>query len=457
MVSIFPRRIVYSMYERVMKYKTSKCLDELRKTQWLSEEELKKFQWVRLEKILRHAYRSVPFYKNLFDEIAIDVENGISIEDFFKIPLLNKEMIAKNRGKLISTRYKPSEIALDMTSGSTGKKLVFYREKKVDKRIDYLREAALVRCMEWLDVDRYDKIVMLWGSQMNISRMERLKHRIWRFIFPTLPLSSYDLNPKKMTLYSKKINRFNPKAIVGYASALYLFANHLDKNQIEIIGKKHIISSAETLYQYQRETIERVFKSKVIERYGSREFGIIAQECMKHNGLHVIAEHVFVEILDEEGNPCQPGKLGKIVITDLDNYCFPFIRYEIEDIGIFSNKTCECGRGLPLLERVEGRIFDIIVGTNGNYFTGTFWTILLRTYVRGIKRFQVIQENFSELIIKLETDEFFTECEKNKLLGYIHEKCGKDMKVDIQLVHDIPLTKSGKHRFVISKISPFLP
>jgi len=456
MVSIFPRKFVHSLYEWIRGYKTSECLNLLRKTQWFSEEEVKKFQWSRLENLLKLSYRSVPFYRTLLDSIALDVENGISIDEFRKIPLLNKEIIAKNREKLISTHYKPSEIMVDTTSGSTGKKLVFYKEKKRFRRSDYLNEAGSLRGLEWLEFDRYDKQTFLWGPQMNRSAITRLKDRLMNFIIPTLFLSSYNLNPAMMSTYAKKIISFNPKIIFGYASALFLFANYLDEKKIEILGIKGVVSSAETLYQFQREKIEKVFQCRVFEVYGSREFGTIAQECMAHQGLHISAENVFVEILDEEGNPCKPGKLGKIIITDLDNYCFPFIRYDIGDIGIFSDKKCGCGRGLPLLEKVEGRTFDVIVGTNGKYFTGTFWTILFRTYVKGIEQFQVIQENNRELIVKLVIDDSFTENEKKKLLKVIHEKCGEDMNIAIQLMDKIPLTEFGKHRFVISKISPFL-
>ncbi|VVB59230.1 Uncharacterised protein [uncultured archaeon] len=456
MVSIFPRRFIYSIYERVRNYKTTECLDELRKTQWLSGEELKKFQWSRLENILRHAYKNVPFYRILFDNNAINVENDISIDDFRKIPLLNRQIIDKNRETLLSKLYKPSELTVDMTSGSTGKKLVFYKEKKRFTRSDYLNEAASLRCIEWLEFDRYDKQAFLWGSQMNNTIITRVKNQITNFIFPTLFLSSYNLNPAMMNNYAKKIISFNPKIILGYASALYLFANYLEEKKIKIPEINGVVSSAETLFQFQREKIEKVFQCRVFELYGSREFGTIAQECMAHQGLHISSENIFVEILDEEGNPCKPGKLGKIIITDLDNYCFPFIRYDIGDIGIFSDKGCECGRGLPLLEKVEGRTFDVIVGTNGKYFTGTFWTILFRTYVNGIEQFQVLQENNREIIIKLVVDDSFTENEKKKLLKVIHGKCGEDMTIVIQLMDTIPLTGSGKHRFVISKISPFL-
>jgi len=455
MISILFRKYIFSTYQYIRKYYTWRCLKEIRKTQWFPEEKLQEFQWMRLEKLLKNSYLNVPYYKNLFDDIGINAQNSVSIEDFQKIPLLNKDTIITNKDKLISTKYITSDLMINTTSGSTGKKLVFYNEKKGVKRNDYFTDAAVLRNLEWLGVSIFDNHVTLWGPQMDTTKSKGILRKIHKFIFPSLILLSFGMSNQTMKSYAEKINKYEPKVIMGYASALYTFAKFLKENQIQIYNPKGIISSAETLFDQQRNLIESVFKCKVFNRYGCREFASIAQECEHHNGLHLNIEHIYMEILDKEGKPCEPGQLGKIVITDLDNYGFPFIRYEIGDIGIFSDNKCNCGRGLPLLEKIEGRAFDIIVGTNEKYFTGTFWTILLRTYIKGIQQFQVIQENFGKLIIKIVTDGLFTENEKDKLLKYIHENCGEKMKVDIQLVDDIPLTESGKNRFIISKISPF--
>jgi phenylacetate-CoA ligase len=451
MISIFPRKLVYTSYEKVINNKTFEYLDLLRKTQWLSEEELRKFQWSKLTSLLKHAYRDVPYYKSLFDSLGLDVKNGISIEEFRRIPLLNKEIITNNREKLLSARFRPSDLFVDMTSGSTGKKLIFYREKNGVGWAQ--RNATGIRSMEWLELDRFEKQAELWGSQIERSNVRKIKGKVYNFLFQTLFLSSYNLTPQMMSSYTEKIKRFKPKVLRGYPSALYLYANYLDKNQTEIKGIKYVISSAETMYPYQREIIEKAFNCKVIEIYGCREFGLIAQECTKHNGFHIIAEHVFVEILDEEGYPCKPGKRGKIIITDLDNYGFPFIRYDIGDIGILSNKKCLCGRGLPLIEKIEGRTWDVIVGANGNQLVGSFWLV---KDIEGIIQFQVIQEEFDKLILKLVVDKFFTEAEKLKLLTRVYDNCGKDMKVDIQLLDKIPIPDSGKHKYIISKVSPFI-
>ncbi len=194
--------------------------------------------------------------------------------------------------------------------------------------------------------------------------------------------------------------------------------------------------------------------TSVINRYGCRELGYIASECDSHHGLHIAADHVVVEIVDENGQSCKPGKLGEIVVTDLDNLAFPLIRYKIGDISIISDRTCECGRGLPLLEKVEGRTFDLIVGINGNKVTGSFWT-LLRHNIKGIKKIQVIQKNEKSIKIKIVGNNDFTSDEAAMIERITKEKLGEGMIVSVETVKDISLTKSGKFRWVISEVSLF--
>lgn len=124
----------------------------------------------------------------------------------------------------------------------------------------------------------------------------------------------------------------------------------------------------------------------------------------------------------KDGEPVAPGEKGELIITDLDNYGMPFIRYRIGDIGVLSDRRCNCGRGLPILEKVEGRTFDIIVGTNGRHFDGHFFSILLRTAIDGIKQFQVVQESKNEINIKIVVDEVFRTEYINMLTSKIHER-----------------------------------
>jgi phenylacetate-CoA ligase len=255
-----------------------------------------------------------------------------------------------------------------------------------------------------------------------------------------------------MIKYLARLKEYKPKLFVSYPSPLATFSEYLISENEKIPSIKAIITSAETLYSWQREIIENAFECKVFDRYGSREFGNIAHECEKHEGYHINVERFFVEIIKENNQPAKIGEIGEIVITDLDNYGFPFIRYKIGDMAVQTNKLCSCGRGLPLLKSMVGRTFDIIQAPNGNRIAGTFWTLSLRA-IPGIKNFQIEQKSLATLVVRIVKSERYDNKNENSIRQLIHDKCGPEMNIVIRYVHDIPLTKSGKRKFVFSKLN----
>ena len=447
--STFAKYVIYPILEIYRKRDTLRHFKEVEKTQWLSVDEIKKIQWNKLKNLLEYAYANVPFYHRVFKTLNLTPKDITTPDDFRKLPVLDKEEIRNNISYIVSSNYKTRDLIPNSTGGSMGVNLNFFNDRK---HIGYVSATGL-RSRHWAGLEIGDKTAVLWGSPFDISLRRDLRKRIYDKLFRTLFLSSYDLSEENMFDYAKKLLQYQPKVIIAYPSPLYRFAKFLERNEIKGINPKSIISSAEVLYDYQKELIESVFQCRVFNRYGCREFGAIAQECSQHSGIHINAEHVYVECLKGDGEPTAPGESGELVITDLNNYGMPFIRYRIGDIGVLSNRKCDCGRGLPMLEKVEGRTFDIVVGTNGRAVGGTFWTLFLRTAIEGIKQFQVVQEAMNEINIKLVTDESFDESQIATLIKKIREYVGEDMEVNFQIVDKIPTTKSGKFRFVISKVA----
>jgi phenylacetate-CoA ligase len=449
--SAFAKNVLFTVW-KIKKFHVVENLEELERTQWLTPDEIKKIQWMKLKNLLEYVYNYVPYYHKIFKKININPKEITNYELFRKISILTKEEINSNFNNIVSSEYTKEDLIKNSTGGSTGNNLTFFNDKKHGAYY----YAIIFRNDQWAKFNIGDKHAYLWGSSFDIATQNTILEKFLnKYLFRSLWLSTYDLSEINMDRYVKKILKYKPKIIIGYSSPLYLLARFIHENKIEGIKLQSIISSAEVLFDYQREIIESAFCCKVFNRYGCREFGTIAQECSQHSGLHINNEHIFVECLRENGELASPGEKGELIITDLDNYAFPFIRYRIDDMAVVSDKKCICGRGLPLLETIDGRTFDITVGSNGRYFGGTFWTLLLRTAVDGIKQFQVIQEKFGEINIYLIVDSSFTENKKQKVLEKIYENFGEDMKVDIKIVDNILLTKSGKHRFIISKVSPF--
>lgn len=449
MYSTFAKNMIFWVYRFYWHQNVSKYLQDLELTQWLSTEEIKKRQWIKLKELLEYAYKNVPYYQRMFEIQDMSPEDIDRPNDFRKLPVLNKENITDNLSEIVSSAYDRRDLYKNSTGGSTGINLRFFSDRK---KIPFI-QALVLRNDRWAGLELGNKHVLLWGSPFDISRQNKFKSKISNRLHRLLFLSSYNLSEGTMHKYAKKLIQYKPKTIIGYSSSLSLFAKFLEANKIKNINPKSIISSAEVLYDYQRELIETTFQCKVFNRYGSREITAIAQECPEHSGMHINAEHVYVECL-KNGEPAAPGERGELIITDLDNYGMPFIRYRIGDIGVLSDRKCNCGRGLPIMETVEGRTFDAIVGTNGGYYDGHFFSILLRTAVDGIKQFQVVQESKNKINIKIVVDEVFRTEYIDMLTNKIQECCGEDMQVNFNIVEEIQPTKSGKFRFVISKVPP---
>jgi phenylacetate-CoA ligase len=332
----------------------------------------------------------------------------------------------------------------DNTSGSTGKNLVFYNDKNT---LDWMT-AAVLRHRAWYNVGFGDKRLTLWGSLANDSFTQKFYMACRNLILREQIVSSYQLGPRTLASIVRVLKRKKTKALIGYVSALSILADFMERNGIDDIQVNSIIPAAETLFAHQRELFERIYNGRVFNRYGCHEFTSIAHECNVHDGMHINSENLYLEIL-KDGRPARPGELGEIVITDLENFGMPFIRYRMEDLGILKDGLCPCGRGLPLLQTVEGRVYDLISCPNGTVQTGTFFCKMTRS-VAGITEFQVIQHTKEQLRMKLVTDKHFRPDSVSFLRKQIKLYCGESMQVDFDFVEQIEPLKSGKRRYVVS-------
>jgi len=191
----------------------------------------------------------------------------------------------------------------------------------------------------------------------------------------------------------------------------------------------------------------------VFDKYGSREFSGIAYECEAHAGHHVVAENYIVEIL-KDGVPASPGEMGEVVITDLNNFCMPMIRYRIGDLAMAMDpaEACACGRGLPRIGRIEGRVQAIIVGSNGTYMPGTFFQHLFKDYEHLVRQFQVVQHERGAIELKIVQGPRFEEEAFGELVATLRRFVGDDMRIEVVFVDRIAMVRTGKHQAAISHL-----
>jgi len=420
--------------------------EDFLRTQWLSSAEIQEIQWGRLTMLLDHAYRNVPYYRNVFDKIGMKPNDVRSIDDFRKLPILTKEIIRKNCDAILAKnreRFQPRKKA---TGGSTGVSLKFF----IDRKSQSAHWAFMYRSWNVGGWEPGDRVVVLAGSSLYPSIAAFKK---WWYVRLNnwLLLSAFKMSDTTMNEWVRMLRRFRAKFMYAYSSSAYLFAKYLERENIKDVSFKSVFTTAEVLHPHFRETIERVFSCEVFDIYGGTDGAGFAFECEKHKGLHVVSENSFIEILRDDVNVAEDGEVGEVISTDLFNYAMPFIRYKVGDISAFHPNPCDCGRGLPLLENIKGRSCDFVIRKDGSKVHGEFFSHLL-SKIKWILQYYIVQENASGLSIYIKPDGTAPRAEIRKISEFL-SKNFDGMDVNIVLTEKIPVTASGKFKFVVNKTS----
>jgi phenylacetate-CoA ligase len=421
---------------------------ELRRTEWLNAEQIRALQERRLRLLIKHAHRHVPYYRERLDALGIDPNEIRTLEDLARLPVLTKDDIRRNlHFDLMSDNHDKRKMLPVTTSGSTGEPLTLY----ADKTQLELRWATTLRNIEWTGYRFGDTQVRLWHSTLGMSGLQAFKERLDAVLVKRKFFPAFAMNESTIDRYIEFLKEKKPVLIDGYAEAFNLIANYLKRTSVEGIRPKGIISSAQTLSSESREVIEQAFHAKVFDKYGSREFSGIAHECEAHQGHHVNAESYIVEIV-VDGRPAKPGETGEVLVTDLNNYCVPLIRYALGDLATATEPQCACGRGLPLIGAVQGRTQAIIIGTNGCFLPGTFFAHLLKDYGHIVKQFQVVQERLGAVTFKVIKGARYSDASLEKILDMFRGHLGSDMQIEVEFVDHIPLGRTGKHYHSVSRL-----
>lgn len=421
-----------------------KWYSTLEKTQWFSASKLKELQMKKSRLLIKHAYENVPFYHKKFGEIGIKPEDIKQFDDLSKIPVLTKEDITKNYEQLIARNAKNFNPRVQHTGGTTGKPLKFL----VDSSAYSAEKAEQWRHWHWNGYSFRNKVAVLRGNV--IIPRAALSNHPWRYdiIQNHLYLSSYHLTEEILKNYVKKLKKWQPKYLKAYPSSAYILAKYLIHNG-ETIPLKGIFTSSETVLPNYRELFNQAFGCDTIDYYGYGEPGATIGQCPEKS-YHISAELSIVEII-RDGDVADYGEIGYLIGTSLTNYSMPFIRYKVGDIGCLSCEICPCGRGLPIMKSIEGRSEEFIVTPEGRIIPPPGLTLTYE-HLTSIKQCQFIQESVDEITVKIVQKDTYGEKDTKEFLKELRNKLGSEIEINFELVEEIPLTKTGKFRFVISKV-----
>jgi len=414
---------------------------EYTQTQWYSKEEMKQFQIHKLHALVEHCYRNVPYYTRVMREISITPDDVNDLSVLNQFPVLTKEVIKKHYKEFIPlNESKIKGIRTSQTGGTTGNIL----NKRNDARTRSSVWGSYRRFYDWMGIGPHDKVMTYWGGHVvkhgwkdTIVKLtsDRIKN--------TVSFDAYDTRPEVIDKIRNTLKTQNIKLIRSFPQALYTLALKL-----RALGDRYsvraIMTTSEPVMPQHRELFREIFGAETFDQYGCGEIGGIAYECPAHDGLHVTDERVIVETNEK----------NELIITDLDNYVMPFIRYWNADQAIFSESDCVCGRKSRVIKQVLGRTCDYLLGIDGQTLHWAyFWHLLFDTGIaikRNFIKFQVVQKTNDQIIFRTVSDPL-TQEDKDTLVRMIREKMG-DMKVEFRLEQDIENTASGKFRPVINEI-----
>lgn len=426
----------------------------LKKTQWLSKKDIELIQFKNLQLILRHAYQTVPYYHQLFKNEGLLPKDIKSVDDMVKIPILTKDLLRTNSDSLMSKNY-PKKDLIPYKSGGSGNQLKFFITK------DQLswEIAAEYRAYGWAGYELGDRCFMFWGSHIDIKKHVSKAKQVANQIERVFIADTYVLSEKIMNRFAFQMRRKKPEIIRGYASSVFAMAKYLLDNGIDDIRPRSVITSAETLYADRRKIIEKAFNCPVFDYYGSREVGALAAECDEHSGYHISAENALVEII-KSGEHAKSGEKGQIVVTSLRNYGMPFLRYAIGDVGVLSEKMCDCGRGLPSLSSIQGRTSEFLAVYDKKLDriipVGPVYPMVIYGLMEvPLKSVRLVQESLDRIVLKGVKDEGYTQKHTDYLIKYFKQFLGEDFMVDFEFLDYLEPLPSGKRASFVSKINAF--
>lgn len=407
---------------------------------------LRAFQNERLRAVVRQAYHSSRYYRRVMDEAGIRPDDIRDVSDLPLLPILEKDVV-RHRARDLWTAPRPaSDWLKGHTSGTTGSPLsVWY-----DRGACVMNNAVDRRHKVWAGMGESDWIGLFLGrvivplSQTTppFWRVNRVHRQIW--------FSSFHMNDETLGRYVDEIRNRRLRFLEGYPSTLFILARYLVRNG-QCLPMQAVITSSETLHQAQLEAIEEAFACRVFDFYALAERVVYAGECELHTGKHIDEEYGIAEIVDDDGRPLPPGRPGHLIGTSLHNMAMPMLRYRTGDVSAIIEEPCPCGRTLRRLRAVTTKAEDIVVTPDGRLISPSVLTHPFKPFSQ-IRKSQLVQVAEDRLVVRIVGDRDFGPAEWGELRAGLAQRLGPEMKIDLDLVEDIPREASGKYRWVISHV-----
>lgn len=411
-----------------------------------TKEEWGNYKNEQLKKLVLYAFNTVPFYNNKYFKVGltkIELEN-ITLDSLHRLPYLEKDELRLFSTSILLANDKEVNGKFYDSSGSTGTPVKIYYSEQFHQKWSGAFEA---RVRNWAGVTRFDARGMIGGRRVVMEGNSRPPFYRYNYFEKQVYYSAYHISPTNASNYVEAMWKYKIQYMTGYAVSNYLLALYIKQQGLSVPEMKAVITSSEKLTLEMREVIQDVYQCKVFDGWSGVEACALVTEC-EHGSLHISEDVGIIEIIDENGNEVSEGETGEVVCTGFLNYDQPLIRYRIGDRMTKGSGTCKCGRNMPLIKEIEGRLEDIVTGPDGRQmvrFHGIFIGI------QAIERAQVIQHSLSHIEIKIQNEISLKNEEIELINKRVISQLG-DMKIDVVQHQKIDQTGNGKYKAVISHL-----
>lgn len=424
---------------------------QLQRNQWLPRSEVEKLQLRKLKTILAHAYETVPFYRRLYDEHNVRPSELKSLDDIRKFPAISKELVRdiplKER---TAAGFDLSRCTLKTTSGSTGIPVTVLED---ERSVDHLDAYHLRRLFEY-GYRPWETIVRVTSEppgkesvgstgEARAGLMKRLREsRVKRLVIAEDIQKHVDI-----------LEETGPEFVASPPSYLKVIAKIASERGIASIRPRVIITWGEVLDNSSRAFLNSSFGSQVYDGYGCTEVapvGGLAWECKRRTGMHVNSDTVVLEFL-KDGEPVSPGERGEVVATSLFRFATPMIRYRLGDVATPLDDPCPCGRGMPLIKNIEGRLVDFLKMPDGRPVS-PYAVMFAVQEIPGIARYQLIQESERRIVATIERGRNFTEATVTRFWDACHTLFASDIQLEVNVIDSFPIRRGRKFRAVESRL-----
>ena len=394
--------------------------------------------------LVDYAVKHSTFYKNKYANVFKDSAEIRTEKDFTKLPILTREELGENFNSITADNVRKNDFYKMSTSGSTGPAISVLHDKR------FPVAPTQWRLLQWWGIRPYDNKAFIYRYPRTMLK-KVLNTLLW---WPTkrIFLAGTEMDERHMRKFAKAINKTKPILLQGYVDVVYEFALFLLDNELQIHAPKAVWVTSGPLTQQQRLTMQKAFEAPVYDQYGNTEIMYVAAECNKQNGLHILHDMVYVECVDDNNKPVPLNTLGKLLLTDLHNFAFPLIRYEIGDYGRLLSRECTCGLPLPLMDNVKGRREAVIKTPSGNQLNGDFLATVFDDFPDCIRAYQFLQaKDYSVQLYYIPMQGKDVEAIIAKVIDVMQKNTNGAIKISSKRVKSITKV-SGKVPMVLSNI-----